>query len=73
MKTFNEAIKIACDLIEPKELTWTPATREYVRGICELIADLYPHDQFTPERAQTIARLIGITHDLYRADEGEEN
>lgn len=59
---FNNMLKLAKDLLE---LDSSNINYEYLRGICELIAELYPiEDIDTGDRAVQIAVLIGLSEEV---------
>lgn len=61
MRSYPEAISLARDLIEPEEELYEHFNTEYARGVCEILADVYPvPGEGHAERKQQIARDVGL-------------
>lgn len=64
MITYAIALKLATDLIEPGDTEFE--NPEYVRGMAELLADLFPIQGMPlADRATYIAHDMGIETDIY--------
>lgn len=60
--SYERAVQVVADLIGPECLIEYQGNPEYVRGVCEVLADLYPGDEPVEHqvRKQQIADDLGV-------------
>lgn len=64
--TYGDMVKLAAGLIEPNDTIHV--NPEYIRGMAELLADIFPkRGETTGQRATAIAHDMGVAENIYVA------